>query len=133
MRGAVLVRPRWNQERLRRRARRFCAGSRFLYGLLLAALTSARFALALVQAAWTTVLRLLTRITARAFWRGEGNLVDSAHGGLLTHYWTPGRAIAELETLHFQPERIRGDDDPPSTSRYSTDWFYYVFVKRLRR
>ena len=126
---AVLTPPRWNGERLRRAARRFCAGSKILYWMMLAILTSARSVLALCQSAAASLFRLLRRIPSRVFWRAEGNLVDSVHGGLLTHYCTPERVIAELEAQHFQLERIVGNEYPWSSHRYATDWYYYVFAK----
>ena len=130
---AILIRPRWNRERLQRKAQRFSAGSKVLYQLLLPFFTAARGAWALGYAAGATLTRLLTRIPSRAFWRGEGNLVDSAHGGLLTHYSIPSRLIAELETLHFRPERILADDYPQPNHSYSTDWYYYVFTKSCKK
>ena len=126
---AVLAPPRWNAERLRRSARRFSAGSNILYWMLLAILTSARSVLALCQSAAASLFRLVKRIPSPVFWRGEGTLVDPVHGGLLTHYCTPERAIAELEALHFQLERISGNEHPRSSHRYATDWYYYVFAK----
>jgi len=127
---AIFVRPSWNQARLQQTALRFSSGSDFLYRVFLPILTVARFALALVQAGGASLHRLLRRSASRMFWRGEGTLVDSAHGGLLTHYWTPARAIAELKSLRFQPERILAQEYPRSNSTYSADWYYYVFVKR---
>jgi ubiquinone/menaquinone biosynthesis C-methylase UbiE len=126
---AVLIRPRWNRKRLQRIARRFSADSKILYWLWSTLLTSARSAFAFAQAAGATLLRVLKRIPSGAFWRGEGSLVDSAHGGLLTHYWIPSRVITELDALHFRPERILGDDYPQPSHPYATDWYYYVFAK----
>ena len=79
------------------------------------------------------MLRVLMRMSSRAFWRGEGSLVDSAHGGLLTHYWIPIRVINELDALHFRPERILGDDYPRPSHPYVTDWYYYVFGKACEK
>ena len=126
---AVLIRRRWNRGLLQRIARRFSADSRVLYWLLLGTLTSARWALALAQAAGATLLRVVRRIPSHVFWRGGGSLVDSAHGGLLTHYSIPRRVISELAALHLRPERILGDDYPHTSHPYSTDWYYYVFAK----
>jgi len=126
---AVLVRPRWNRQRLQGIARRFSADSKILYWLWLMLLTSARSSLAFAQAAGATLLRVLKRIPSRAFWLGEGSLVDSAHGGLLTHYCIPSRVITELDALHFRPERVLGDDYPQPSPPYATDWYYYVFAK----
>jgi SAM-dependent methyltransferase len=126
---AVVMRPRWNQERLQKAARRFSVDSKILYWLWLALLAAARSALAFAQAAGATLLRASKRIPSGAFWRGEGSLVDSAHGGLLTHYGTPTCIVNELYALHFRPERILGDDYPRASHPYSTDWYYYVFGK----
>ncbi|MGP0021542.1 MAG: methyltransferase domain-containing protein [Candidatus Sulfotelmatobacter sp.] len=126
---AVLVRPRWNRMRLRQTARRLSGDLKILYWLWLTLLTAARSALAFAHGACVTLLRVLKRISSGAFWRGEGNLVDSAHGGLLTHYSIPSRVINELEALCFRPERILGDDYPQPSHPYATDWYYYVFAK----
>jgi len=126
---AVLVRPRWNRTRLRQTARRLSADSKILYWLWLTLLTGARSALAFAQATGATLRRVLKRISSGTFWRGEGSLVDSAHGGLLTHYSTSSRVITELQSLHFRPERILGDDYPNPSHPYATDWYYYVFAK----
>jgi SAM-dependent methyltransferase len=130
---AILVSVRWNRGRLQRAARRVSAESTALYWLLLGLLTSARWALAFGQAVGATLVRAFHRIPTRIFWRGEGNLIDSAHGGLLTHYSIPSRVIAELEALHFRPERILGDDHPQPSHPYSTDWYYYVFAKSCEK
>jgi len=126
---AVLMWRDWNRERLQRMARRFSGDSNLLYWILLVLLTSARLALAFGQAAGATLLRLLKKIPSQVFWRGEGSLVDSAHGGLLTHYATPSRVIAELAAVRLRPERILGDDYPRPSHPYATGWYYYVFAK----
>src|SRR3974390_942435 len=97
---SVFVRPSWNSERLQRVAQRFSGDFKVLYQLLLILLTVARAAAAWAQCAWATLLRLFQRVPSRVFWRGEGSLVDSAHGGLLKHYWTQCRAIGELAEVH---------------------------------
>jgi len=126
---AIVMLPNWNRERLRRIARRFSADSKVLYRLLFVALTALRWALAFGRAVGATLLRVLTTIPKGMFWRGEGTCVDSAHGGLLTHYWIPSRVISELDALHFRPERIVGDDYPHTSHPYTTGWYYYVFAK----
>jgi SAM-dependent methyltransferase len=126
---AVVVRRRWNRERLQRLARRFSGGWGPLYNLLLVGFSDVRSVLAVGQSAWATLMRL-RRILSRAFWRGEGHLVDSAHRGLFTHYWIPERVIDELDHAHFRVERVLGDDYPQASHHYTTDWYYYVFAKR---
>ncbi len=127
---AILVRPRWNQDRLREIARNYSLKSALLYALLFAAFTFARFGLAFVQSCWNSLYRTFRRIPSRAFWAGEGDLVDSSHGGLFTHYSVPDRVIAELNRTGFRVERVLGDDYPVVSHLYSTDWYYYVFTKR---
>ncbi|MGB6476316.1 MAG: class I SAM-dependent methyltransferase [Candidatus Sulfotelmatobacter sp.] len=127
---AILVRRSWNRDRLRRIALRFSGTSRWLCSLLFAGLTSLRFALAIGQSAWSSLPRFFKRVPSQAFWRGEGNLADTAHGGLLTHYWIPERAIDELASFHFRIERIVGNEYPQRDREYATDWYYYVFAKR---
>jgi hypothetical protein len=87
--------------------------------------------------------RAFRRLPTRAFWRGEGILIDPSHGGLLTHYWIPDRVVAELTGLNFGLVRILGDDllnddllDDDHAERshpYATDWYYYVFAKTLSK
>lgn len=126
---AVLSWPNWNRERLVQMARRGSAGSRGLERLLQVSLTLVRSTLAFGQALGASVLRLLRRLPLRAFWSGEGTFVDSAHGGLLTHCWTPGFAVRELNAAHFQILQIVGNDYPRANHRFATDWYYYVFAK----
>ena len=126
---AVLVRPSWNRDRLRRIARRFAWKSTLLYRFLLAVTTVARSMLALCQAVAAAVPRIAKRVPSQAFWRGEGYLVDPVHGGLLTHYWIPSRAMSDLRSMHLRAERVVGSDYPHSPHAYVTDWYYYVFSK----
>ena len=97
----------------------------------MAILTRARVMLACGQALLKTLGRMVKRAPTKTFWRGEGCLLDSAHGGLYTHYAIPGRVVAELEALHFCCERILGDDYPGGSHPLATDWYYYVFGKPL--
>jgi|ERR1700722_2068675 SAM-dependent methyltransferase len=127
---AILAWRGWNRTRLRRIARRLAGRSAWLYSALLASLTGARFTLALAQSAWSSLLRFLRRVPSPTFWRGEGNLADTAHGGLLTHYWIPERAIDELTSFHFRIERVVGNEYPQPPREYATDWYYYLFAKR---
>jgi SAM-dependent methyltransferase len=119
----------WNRTRLLQAARAFSAGSQFVHEFLLLVLTVSRCAWAVCQSSGATLLRSRRRILSRAFWRGEGDLVDPEHGGLLTHCWTPRRVIDELYSLGFRVERVLGDDYPRKSGAYSTDWYYYVFKK----
>jgi ubiquinone/menaquinone biosynthesis C-methylase UbiE len=127
---AILTRPRWNRERLRCIARAYSSQSAFVYKLLLASLTCARGGWAVIRSIWGTVVRLAQRVPSRTFWRGEGNLIDSSHGGLFTHYSIPERVIEEMSTANFRIERVLGDDYPQPSHHFATDWYYYVFTKR---
>jgi len=126
---AIFVRPSWNRERLRRLAERLSHGSRTLCAVFFSVLVHVRIALALLQAATGSVPRFIRRIPSMVFWRGEGNLVDPAHGGLLTHYSTPARMTDDLTALHLRFDRLLGHEYPQPSHRYSTDWYYYVFAK----
>jgi ubiquinone/menaquinone biosynthesis C-methylase UbiE len=126
---SVIIRPSWNRERLQSMAEQYSAKSKVLYWLLHTALTLARFTVACGQASIASLRRAVRRLPAQMFWRGEGTLVDSAHGGLLTHYSTPERVIAEVAGFHLHPAHVLGDDYPRSSHPYLTDWYYYVFTK----
>jgi SAM-dependent methyltransferase len=126
---SILVRPDWNQQNVRAVARRLVPTGRFLYGVALAALTAAKALLALMRSAFESALRILRRVSHPAFWRGEGCLMDPAHGGLLTHYWTPARAVSETTRFGFRSETVLGDDYPKCSHEFVTDWYYYVFSK----
>lgn len=130
---AVLVCPRWNRKRLQQTARRFSGNSRILYWPLFALLTVGRSALAVGQAAGATFLRLCKRIPSRAFWRGEGDVVESGHGGMLTHHCIPSSVITEVGAVHLRLDRIVGDDYPYPSHAYETDWYYYVFGKACEK
>jgi SAM-dependent methyltransferase len=126
---AIVVRRAWNRERLLRVASRFSAESEFLCELLLTGLTGLRSISAFLQSAAATLVRLPRRILSHAFWRGEGCVVDSSHGGLVSHCWIPRRVIEEMTSAGFRVERVLGDDYPRSSNVYATDWYYYVFTK----
>lgn len=126
---AICVRPAWNRQRLLGLARKFSGGWQGLESVCFAGLTAARMMLALGQAAWRSLGRMTHRLPQPAFWGGEGNLIDSAHGGLLTHFSVPSRVIAELNEFGFRVERVLGDDYPEASQDYVTRWYYYVFTK----
>jgi len=128
---SILVRPSWNSERLLRAARRLSLGSQIVGSAWIAILTGVRVMLAYGQALLKTLSRIVKRIPTKTFWCGEGCLLDSAHGGLYTHYTVPGRVITELEALNFCCDRILGDDFPLPSHPLATDWYYYVFIKPL--
>lgn len=126
---AVLVRTGWSQERLRHLAQTCSGESEFVRNVLMTIFVPLRRTLSLAQSSWATLRRMVQRIPTRMFWCGEGSRLDPAHGGLLTHYWTPVRVIAELSELRFSPLRVLGDDYPRKSQSFTTDWYYYVFTK----
>lgn len=63
----------------------------------------------------------------RPFWRGEGYMLDSER--LMTHFWTPKNAIAELDKYGFRCIAVQGDDYPKTSYMFRTDWYYYVSHK----
>ena len=126
---SILVRPDWDQQKLRTFSRRLVPNGKLLFVTVLAALTAAKSVHALVRAMAGSCLRILRRLPHAAFWRGEGCLMDSAHGGLVTHCWTPGRAIAEPARFDFRFETLLGNDYPKRSYKFVTDWYYYIFSK----
>jgi ubiquinone/menaquinone biosynthesis C-methylase UbiE len=126
---SIFMRPAWDQERIRMMARRFAKAASAINKLAVLVLSVVAATRAFVRAAWGSLKRMLSRIPTRAFWRGEGYVRDPAHGGLITHCWTPERVIAELEKQRFQCLKVLGDDYPRISHNYVTDWYYYVFSK----
>lgn len=124
----ILIRPTLNQHRIRDVAKVF-GRFRFVEQVQVVLLTAAGWGFALLRAAWKSLLRASSRVPRRAFWRGEGYLLDTAHGGLITHCWVPGAAISELQRQGFRCEEVIGDDYPQASCKYTTDWYYYVFSK----
>lgn len=125
---SILVRPGWDRRRLRAFARRFVS-QRNLFPLVVGMLTAAKAIHAFLSAAMGCTSRIIRRIPSVAFWRREGYLYDSSHGGLLIHCSIPDRVITELETFGFQLVRLMGDDYPRVSHPLLTDWYYYVFSK----
>jgi ubiquinone/menaquinone biosynthesis C-methylase UbiE len=119
----------WDRERLRALAQRLSQGAAPLYYPLLGALTSARAGWALLRSFAKAIPRAYQRLPTRAFWRGEGYLVDPAYGGLLTHSGVPVRVIEELQEFQFKLLRLVPEDYPRTGREYSTRWYYYAFSK----
>ena len=82
-----------------------------------------------LRAAAESAGRMLRRVPKLAFWRGEGYLFDPAHGGWMTHCWTPARVREELARFDFRQVAVLGDDYPRRSREFVTDWYYYVFAK----
>ena len=126
---SILVRPAWSRERLRAFATRLVGGRIAWSHAAVVFLTPVKALHASLRAAGISIMRVFRRLAMSAFWRGEGSLLDSAHGGLITHYWIPERAIAEVSQIGFQLVTSMGDDFPRSSHPFVTDWYYYVFQK----
>ena len=126
---AVITRANWNRERVAAFARKLAGSSATLFSCTFATLAALRIGIAWAQRFSSSLVKLLRRLPTRAFWRGDGYLLDPAHGGLLTHYWTPERAEHELACHGFHIRGTKGDDYPAASHRYITDWYYYVAQK----
>ena len=124
-----IVRPSWNRERLRTLAQRYSAGSKVLSRFLYVVLRSFAVGVACGRASVASLQRILRRFPTRTFWRGEGRLFDSAHGGMSTHYAAPKRVLEEMSAFNLRVVRILGDDYPLASHVCLTGWYYYVFAK----
>jgi len=126
---AVFLRPAWNPKKIAELAQMLAGQRKWLFEPARIFLLWLRVAAALVRSVMDSALRLLRRVPRRAFWSGDGYMLDPAHGGVLTHYAVPEQVIAELQQQGFQFLRLAGDDYPRRSRAYVTDWYYYVFRK----
>jgi SAM-dependent methyltransferase len=126
---SIWVRASWNRERVQDLAQTFVAADSLFYRPLLWLLIAVRASLAALQAILQSLGRAVRRLPTPAFWRGEGYLVDPAHGGLVTHLASPEKVARELGSFGFQLLRVLGDDYPHVSRLYVTRWYYYVFSK----
>ena len=126
---AILVRPAWNRDRLRNFARKLVPERSFFFPAAVAGLTVGKAMHSVLRASWASAARIQRRVPKAAFWRGEGYLFDPAHGGWMTHCWTPARVCEELVRFGFGLATVLGDDYPKRGGRFVTDWNYYVFSK----
>jgi SAM-dependent methyltransferase len=126
---SILVRPAWNPQRLASIARQMVGRSSVLYRPLLWSLTGLRLVIAAFQSIAKSLARAARRVPTRAFWRGEGYMIDAAHGGMRIHLWTPEKVAQELNQFGFRLLRVLGDDYPQPSRLYVTDWYYYVFSR----
>jgi SAM-dependent methyltransferase len=130
---SIWVRASWNPQRVHDLAETIAetmvkSGS-VIFRPLLWSLTVVRVILAGLQAGLHSLGRAARRLPTRAFWQGQGYLIDPAHGGLKTHFSAPEKVTHELGSFGFRLLRVLGDDYPRVSRRYVTDWYYYVFVK----
>jgi ubiquinone/menaquinone biosynthesis C-methylase UbiE len=126
---SVLVRPAWSRERLQSFAAKLAGERQAWVAPITRLLTPLKATHSLARAAGASAERILTRMSRAPFWRGEGYDVDPVHGGLLTHYWTPRKAICEVSGSGFVLCACVGDDFPHTSTTIITDWYYYVFSK----
>jgi SAM-dependent methyltransferase len=125
---SIWVRPSWNQKRLENLAKKV-AGDSLFYRPLLGILTAIRVSLAILRASRKSAPRVAQRVPRPGFWRGEGYMQDSAHGGTRIHFATPEKVEQELNQYNFRRLRILGEDYPHASHLYVTRWYYYVFAK----
>lgn len=128
---SILVRPSWNPQRLVSLAKQLVGCNSVLYRPLLWSLIGLRVAIAVFQSIVRSLARVTRRTPTRAFWHGEGHLMDPAHHGMRTrtHFSTPPKTQQELNRFGFRVLRVLGDDYPLLSRPYVTDWYYYVFSK----
>jgi SAM-dependent methyltransferase len=82
---AVFLRPAWNPKRIEAVAQMLAGQRRWLLGPARFLLLWLRVVVALARSAIDSALRLSRRGWRRAFWGGDGYMVDPAHGGVRTH------------------------------------------------
>jgi ubiquinone/menaquinone biosynthesis C-methylase UbiE len=124
---SIFVRPSWNPQRLARLAKKLVGEDSVLYRPVLLSLTALRIVVALLQSIIKSLARIVRRMPTRAFWSGEGYLMDAAHGGMRIHLSTPEKTEREFKQFGFRLLRVLGDDYPRVSRLYVTDWYYYVF------
>jgi len=126
---SIWVRASWNLKRVREMAGSVAKADSVLFRPVLWLLTAARAIFAGLQAVSQSIGRTARRVPTSAFWRGEGYLLDPAHGGLETHMAIPENVMREAGRFGFHLLRVLGDDYPRVSHVYVTDWYYYVFSK----
>jgi SAM-dependent methyltransferase len=126
---AVVVRPAWNHQRVRRIATMIAPAEGLIGRRLYFMLNCIAAVTATMRAASHTLRRLLRQSRYRAFWRGQGHVLDPAHGGLYTHCWVPKQVVAEVTRSGFCVLETVAGDYPRASGQYVTDWYYYVFCK----
>jgi SAM-dependent methyltransferase len=126
---SIWVRASWNRQRVLDLARSLVATDSFLYHPLLWFLIAMRASLAGLQTGLKSLGRVARRLPTPAFWRGDGYLIDPAHGGLITHAASPEKVGEELSKFGFQLNRVLGNDYPCVSRIYVTDWYYYACSK----
>jgi ubiquinone/menaquinone biosynthesis C-methylase UbiE len=126
---ALFLNLQWDRDRLRRLAGKVSEPATLLFQLSLGMLTCSRVALAVTKSVAAAIPRAARRLPTKAFWTGDGFLLDPADGGLLTHAAVPARVIEELKKFNFRLLQVLGEDHPRKSRVYSTRWFYYAFAR----
>lgn len=126
---AILVRPAWSRDHVRQAAERIGGDVRAASRAAFYVLNVTAALRACLRAVWESARRVVVRLPERAFWRGEGYMVDPVHGGLLTHYSVRDLVTAEMRQHDLKLVKVLANDYPSVSRSYSTDWFYYAFVK----
>jgi ubiquinone/menaquinone biosynthesis C-methylase UbiE len=119
----------WDRDRLRSLASKVSEPGTLLFHLTSGMLTCGRVALALAKSVATAIPRAARRLPTKAFWKGEGFLLDPADGGLLTHSAVPARVIEEMTRFNFRLLDVLGEDHPRKSHVCSTRWYYYAFSR----
>ena len=128
---ALWQRPSWNRQRVDGVTERIAGHRRVVRMVVRGGLIAAVMIVRLLSSLANLVTHL-HRLFRRAFWSGEGYMIDPAHGGLLTHYGVPGKIEAEAASAGFDLLQILGDDYPQSSGPLVTGWYYYVFSKSTK-
>jgi len=126
---SIFVRPAWDRQRLHALAGKLASERSVSHSATLSTLTVVMWLHSFLRATARSAGRICRRVSKAALWRGEGYLVDPAHGGLMTHYATPSQVCEELSRCNFRQEALLGDDYPRRSHELVTDWYYYVFIK----
>ena len=126
---SIFVRSDWNRESVRRVSEATWGNEGLGSNAIFTLFNAAAGARAFLRATWGSSQRIVTRLPTKAFWKGKGYLLDSVHGGLLTHYSIPDLVIAEVQKHHFKVLKVMANDYPRKVRSFCTDWFYYALVK----
>jgi SAM-dependent methyltransferase len=119
----------WDWDRLGNMGNEVGGGRKFMVVPVVVGLSIAKFGLAALRTVVRSTPRALRRIKTRTFWRGEGYLFDSSHGGLWAHCSVPKRVVAELNRFQFKLLRVLPEDHPRTGRTWRTRWYYYAFSK----
>jgi SAM-dependent methyltransferase len=126
---SILVRPVWNRERVRKAVQPMAAPDSFtgkaaFLGVGRCGRSTSVYSSRVGQCKSDTCQSHNSHLLA---W---GRIyADSAHGGLMTHCWVPGRVVAEMPEQQFRLLKVLGDDYPRENHEYVTEWYYYVFSR----